>query len=66
MIELKCIYSKTENKTFTELHEELMEVYQSYPEYHEKGFIKMVELFATDDFYHCHYVAKEYLKQRKM
>lgn len=60
-------YSKPDGKTFTELHDELEAVWHSHyqpgPEYGEHiPFSKMVELFAGDDFYHLHLIAKEFLK----
>lgn len=53
-------YAQIEGKTFDMLKAELLDVYKRYPEYHEKGFKAMVDLFATDDFYHEHYVAKKF------
>jgi len=60
-------YAQIEDKTFEMLEDELMDVYNRYPDYNDpeyggKGFNAMVDLFASDDFYHEHYVAKEYLK----
>lgn len=62
-------YAQIEGKTFEMLEAELMDVYNGYseyndPEYGGKGFDVMVDLFANDDFYHEHYVAKQY-KQLK-
>ena len=60
-------YSKIEGKTFENLETELKEVYSKYAEYHDVGFHNMVVLFSNDDFYHCHYVAKQFLYlKRKM
>jgi hypothetical protein len=51
-----------EGMTALEMEEELLKVFNSYPEYNDKSFFKMVELFANDDFFHLHLVAKECLK----
>lgn len=57
------MYSQIENKTVEQLELELARVYVDYEEYHEIGFINMIKLFAIDDFYNLHLVAKEYLNQ---
>jgi hypothetical protein len=59
-------YSNPHNKTIGQLYDELEKVYNDYPEYNEQmPIIKMIELFASDDFYKLHLVAIEYLKQDK-
>jgi hypothetical protein len=60
-------YAQIKGKNFEMLKAELMDVYNRYPDYNDpeyggNGFNAMVNLFASDDFYHEHYVAKEYLK----
>jgi hypothetical protein len=60
-------YAQIEGKSFDELKAELLIVYNIYPEYHDPeygggSFTDMVNKFADDDFYHEHYVAKEYRK----
>lgn len=61
---MKRNYSVAEGKTITELHEELVEVYKN-SEYSDRdvgiGFKEMVKLFAKDDFYNLHFVAKAFL-----
>ena len=54
-------YSTIENKTTEQLHDELMNVYNNYPEYQD--FYNMILLFASDSFYNLHLVAKEYKRQ---
>ena len=58
-------YAQIKGKSFDMLKAELEDVYNRYPDYNDpecggKGFDAMVDLFATDDFYHEHYVAKQY------
>lgn len=48
--------------TIIELEKMLLNVYKDHIDYQEDGFNKMVDLFAKDNFYNMHYVAKEYLK----
>lgn len=64
-------YSPVDDKTFEQLDAELKAVYGAYPEYSDKEcgsgkFEDMVQLFAGDNFYKLHLVAKEYLKQREV
>lgn len=59
-------YARTEGKSAAQLEAELKAVYAAYPEYSDPmfgvgNFTKMVVLFADDDFYKLHYVAKRYL-----
>jgi hypothetical protein len=59
-------YARYEGKTFGEIHAELRKVFKEYPEYSDPvygggSFIDMVRLFAEDDFYNLHYVARAYL-----
>jgi hypothetical protein len=58
-------YAQIEGKSFDKLKAELLIIYNIYPEYHDPelgggDFTAMVDKFADDDFYHEHYVAKEY------
>lgn len=55
------MYQTVNNKSVTELRQELLRVFLSYPEYSDNGFPAMVEKFAGDNFYNLHFVAKEYL-----
>jgi hypothetical protein len=56
-------YTKVENLTHQEITDLLKEVYESDEyQYNDKSFIEMVQLFAEDDFFKLHYVAKEYLE----
>lgn len=60
-------YSPVENKTFTEIHNELEAVWHSHyqrgEEYSEHiPFLEMVNKFANDDFYNLHLIAIEYNK----
>ena len=55
-------YMKPDKMTFNEMKNELDTIWKDYDEYNDSPFIDMVELFANDDFYHLHYVAKEYLE----
>lgn len=62
-------YSQIEGKTFDQLKAELLIVYNLYPEYYDPelgggNFSSMVDLFADDNFYHEHYVAKQYKKMK--
>jgi len=41
-------------------------IYKNYPEYHEEGFERMVNLFSNDYFYKAHIVAKFYITQQRM
>lgn len=55
-------YSRVEDKSFNDLHDELQAVYaEHYVDRGDVGFEDMVRMFADDDFYHCHYVARSYL-----
>lgn len=59
-------YSRAGGKSFSDLKAELKAVYHAYPEYSdpEEGqgdFMGMVHLFAEDNFYKLHFVAKHYL-----
>lgn len=68
-LDIPSQYAQIEGKTFKELEAELIDVYNRYPDYNDpecggKGFEAMIDLFAEDDFYHEHYIAKEY-KQLK-
>jgi hypothetical protein len=59
-------YARSEGKSVAQLEAELKAVYGTYPEYSDPifgggNFAKMVVLFADDDFYKLHYVAKRYL-----
>jgi hypothetical protein len=65
--EIPLQYAQIAGKSFDQLKAELLIVYNIYPEYHDPelgggDFTSMVKKFADDDFYHEHYVAKEYLK----
>lgn len=58
-------YSKPEGKTTHELELELVKVWKEYyqpgEEYSDHiTFSEMVDLFANDDFYNLHLVAKAY------
>lgn len=60
-------YSRPENKTFMELHNELEAVWHSHYQSGEEGsyhipFLDMVNKFADDNFYNLHYIAIEYTK----
>lgn len=56
-------YSSPLGKTSFQLEQELLVVYEKYPEYKdEMSFADMVKEFAEDDFFNLHLVAKEYLK----
>ncbi len=60
-------YAQIDGKGYNMLEAELQKVYNDYPEYNDpelggKGFMAMVKLFAEDDFYHEHYVARKYLE----
>lgn len=59
-------YTDPAGKTAHELEQYLAAVwfehYNLGPGYDNKPFIAMVEMFATDDFFKGHLVAKEYLK----
>jgi len=57
----KMAYSQTENKDIFDLHDELCIVYHEYY-CTEMPFMKMIELFANDDFYKLHLVAKKYIE----
>lgn len=52
-------YSTIRGKSQKDLKKELQEVHEQH--YADKNFNWMVDLFAKDDFYKCHYVAKQYL-----
>ena len=52
-------YSRVEGKGVEELASELRVVFDGYPEY--ANFDAMVLLFASDDFYHLHFVAQRYM-----
>jgi hypothetical protein len=59
-------YSRAGGKSLAALKAELKTVYDDYPEYNdpEEGsgdFMAMVRLFAEDEFFHLHFVAKHYL-----
>lgn len=58
-------YSRVDGKSLDDLGSELRAVFEAYPEYSDPDygdtkFKTMVEKFASDDFYHCHYVAKRF------
>jgi len=57
-------YSPIDGKTISQLHEELVKVYTE-TEYSDPsvgiGFKAMVKLFAGDDFYNLHLVAKAFV-----
>lgn len=62
-------YSVIENKSFEDLEKELILVFKDYEEYsnplYGSGKLEdMISLFAKDNFYNLHLVAKEYLAQR--
>lgn len=54
-------YSELEGKSKDDLYLELRKVFLEDEELQEDGFVKMVELFAKDDFYKHHRVARTYL-----
>lgn len=57
-------YSKPDGKTISQMYEELLKVYSEYSEYSGMdgtGFKEMVKMFARDDFYNLHFIAKEFL-----
>ncbi|WP_274644771.1 hypothetical protein [Pseudomonas serbica] len=59
-------YSRAGGKSLSALKAELQTVYDAYPEYSapEEGqgdFMGMVRLFAEDNFFNLHFVAKHYL-----
>lgn len=59
-------YSRAGGKSLSALKAELKAVYDAYPEYSapEEGqgdFMGMVRLFAEDNFFNLHFVAKHYL-----
>lgn len=55
-------YSRVEDKSEDDLRAELSEVYAEHYEHREDvGFAEMVRMFADDDFYNHHYVARRYL-----
>jgi hypothetical protein len=59
-------YSRAGGKSLAALKAELKTVYNDYPEYNdpEEGsgdFMDMVRLFAEDNFFNLHFVAKHYL-----
>jgi hypothetical protein len=64
-------YSDPSGKTVCELEDELLAVWEEHyepytgPDYDCEGsistFSKMVNMFALDNFYNLHLVAKEYL-----
>lgn len=62
-------YSRIEGKSLSDLNEELTSVYDEHyfptsgPGYDGLTFEQMVDLFSSDDFYHCHYVARAYQSQ---
>jgi hypothetical protein len=63
-------YSTVENKTFTEIHNELEAVWHSHYQRGEEysdhiPFLDMVEKFAEDNFYNLHLIAMEYSKINK-
>lgn len=37
------------------------DVHKTYPEYADKPIMDMIRLFAEDEFYHYHFLAKSYL-----
>ena len=60
-------YSPIEGKTKEQLRQELMDVFNKYPEYNDPAygggdFMNMVNKFAQDDFYKLHFVARAYQK----
>lgn len=55
-------YSRVEGKGLADLGLELGSVFNAYPEYTD--FEVMVVLFASDEFYHLHFVAQRYLALR--
>ena len=57
-------YSKVEGKDLAALKAELSVVFERYHEFQQCGFDNMVWLFATDDFYNLHFVAKRFLLLR--
>ncbi|WP_327210907.1 hypothetical protein [Rhizobium leguminosarum] len=55
-------YSSTEGKFLDDLRAELQEIYaEHYEDREDVDFDGMVRLFADDDFYNQHYVARRYL-----
>lgn len=59
-------YSDANGRSLESLESELRAVYSAYPEYCDPAygggdFDRMVQLFAHDDFYKTHYVARTYL-----
>ena len=54
-------YSQIAGKSFEQLRDELKAVKNShYNSAEDETFDEMVELFAEDDFYNLHYVAKAF------
>jgi len=57
-------YSSIKNKSKKQLENELKKVKKTHfsdgPGYGDPTFDEMVNIFANDDFYHLHYVAKRY------
>ncbi len=58
------MYSHTQNKTYQDLYDELKTIQRKYSEYRDMGFERTVKLFAEDDFYNLHLVAKEFIRRR--
>lgn len=57
-------FSTPKDKSLYELYQELYKIQRRYSEYREMGFEKTVKMFATDDFYHLHLIAKAFLTTR--
>jgi hypothetical protein len=63
-------YARIEGKTLEQLEAELREVFNRYPEYSDPDygqakFDHMVRMFADDDFYNMHWVARQYLSLKE-
>ena len=61
-------YSPIEGKNKEQLHQELMAVFKEHKEYHDidygnANFMEMVQLFAQNESFPLHLVAREYQRQ---
>jgi hypothetical protein len=54
-------YKDPTGLTVDEMHKLLYDVFNQYEEHQRRGFDSMVTLFAEDDFYHYHLLARAYL-----